>query len=78
MIAGSKEKTRESRPRHLTNLILRQSTGPWIMLSALQTAGATGYYNFLSGVMIVLFVVALVIIFVYEYEVLRRPKNQSS
>jgi len=35
------------------------------------------YYNFIDGLMITLFVVALVIIFVYEYEVLRRPKNQS-
>ena len=34
----------------------------------------TGYYNFLSGLMITLFVVSLIIIFVYEYEVLRRPK----
>ncbi len=33
-----------------------------------------GYYNFLSGLMITLFVVSLVVIFVYEYEVLRRPK----
>lgn len=33
-----------------------------------------GYYNFLSGLMITLFVVSLIIIFVYEYEVLRRPK----
>jgi hypothetical protein len=32
------------------------------------------YFNFLSGAMIVLFVISLVIIFVYEYEVLRRPK----
>jgi hypothetical protein len=38
---------------------------------------STGFYNFISGLMITLFVVALVIIFVYEYEVLRRPKNQS-
>jgi len=37
----------------------------------------TSYYNFLSGTMITLFVVTLVIIFVYEYEVLRRPKNQN-
>ncbi len=35
----------------------------------------TSFYNLISGVMITLFVVALVIIFVYEYEVLRRPKN---
>jgi len=35
---------------------------------------ATSYYNFLSGAMITLFVISLIIIFVYEYEVLRRPK----
>ena len=35
------------------------------------------YYNFISGLMITLFVVALVIIFVYEYEVLRRPKEKT-
>jgi hypothetical protein len=34
----------------------------------------SGYYNFLSGLMITLFVVSLIVIFVYEYEVLRRPK----
>ena len=32
------------------------------------------YYNFLSTTMIVLFVAALVIVFVYEYEALRRSK----
>jgi hypothetical protein len=35
----------------------------------------TSYYNFLSGLMITLFIVSLVVIFVYEYEVLRRPKT---
>ena len=35
----------------------------------------TGYYNFLSELMIMLFIVSLVVIFVYEYEVLRRPKT---
>jgi hypothetical protein len=35
----------------------------------------SGYYNFLSGLMITLFVVSLIVIFVYEYEVLRRPKT---
>jgi hypothetical protein len=35
----------------------------------------TSYYNFLSGLMITLFVMSLIIIFVYEYEVLRRPKT---
>ena len=33
------------------------------------------YYNFLSTTMIVLFVVGLVIVFVYEYEALRRSKS---
>lgn len=32
------------------------------------------YYNFLSTTMIALFVIGLVIIFVYEYEMLRRQK----
>ena len=38
---------------------------------------SASFYNFIDGTMITLFIVALVIIFVYEYEVLRRPKNQS-
>ncbi len=33
------------------------------------------YYNFLSTTMIVLFIVGLVIVFVYEYEALRRSKT---
>jgi hypothetical protein len=33
------------------------------------------YFSFLSGTMITLFVISLIIIFVYEYEVLRRPKS---
>jgi hypothetical protein len=33
------------------------------------------YYAFLSGLMITLFVAALVVVFVYEYEVLRRSKT---
>jgi len=32
------------------------------------------YYSFLSTTMIVLFIVGLVIVFVYEYEALRRSK----
>ena len=36
---------------------------------------ATSYYDFLSGIMITLFAISLVIIFVYEYEVLRRSKS---
>lgn len=34
-----------------------------------------GYYNFLSTAMITLFIVGLVIIFAYEYEMLRRQKT---
>ena len=35
----------------------------------------TSYYNFLSTTMIVLFVIGLVLVFVYEYEALRRSKS---
>ena len=35
------------------------------------------FYNFIDGTMITLFIVAMVIIFVYEYEVLRRPKKET-
>jgi hypothetical protein len=35
----------------------------------------TSYFNFVSGAMITLFVVVLLVIFVYEYEVLRRSKS---
>jgi len=38
--------------------------------------GSTDFYNYLSGGMITLFVITLIIIFVYEYEVLRRPKPE--
>jgi hypothetical protein len=34
----------------------------------------TSFYNFLSTMMIVLFIVGLVVVFVYEYEALRRSK----
>jgi hypothetical protein len=34
-----------------------------------------GYYNFLSTVMISLFIIGLVIVFLYEYEALRRSKT---
>jgi hypothetical protein len=35
----------------------------------------TGYYNFLSTTMITLFIIGLVLVFVYEYEMLRRQKT---
>ncbi len=34
-----------------------------------------GYYNFLSAAMIVLFVIGIIVVFVYEYEALRRSKS---
>ena len=34
-----------------------------------------GYYNFLTTAMIALFIIGLVIVFVYEYEMLRRQKT---
>ncbi len=33
------------------------------------------YYSFLSTTMITLFIIGLVIVFVYEYEALRRSKT---
>jgi uncharacterized membrane protein len=33
------------------------------------------FYGFLSTLMIVLFIVAIIVIFVYEYEALRRSKT---
>ena len=33
------------------------------------------FYNFLGAMMIVLFIVGLVVVFVYEYEALRRSKT---
>ena len=33
------------------------------------------YYNFISTAMIILFIVGLVLVFVYEYEALRRSKT---
>ncbi|HEY4673009.1 MAG TPA: hypothetical protein VIH03_02470 [Nitrososphaerales archaeon] len=35
-----------------------------------------GYYNFLTGLVTVLFVATLVIIFAYEYESLRRASKE--
>jgi ABC-type siderophore export system fused ATPase/permease subunit len=77
-VAGSKcsRGTRESRPRHSENLYQTNlDDGETSMISSLST---TSYYNFLSGTMIALFVVALIIIFVYEYEVLRRSKTTTT
>jgi len=34
----------------------------------------TSYYSFISTAMITLFIVGLVLVFVYEYEALRRSK----
>ena len=35
----------------------------------------TSYYSFLSTMMIVLFIIAIIVIFVYEYDALRRSKT---
>ncbi len=41
----------------------------------LQLLSINSYYNFISTTMIALFVIGLVIVFVYEYEALRRSKT---
>ncbi len=33
-----------------------------------------GYYSFISTAMIALFIIGLIVVFVYEYEALRRSK----
>lgn len=35
----------------------------------------SSFYSFLGAMMIVLFIVGLVVVFVYEYEALRRSKT---
>ena len=50
----------------------------WTALSSrlhLPFFSISDYYNFISTTMIVLFIVGLVIVFVYEYEALRRTKT---
>ena len=42
---------------------------------SLPSLDITGYYNFISTAMITLFIIGLVIVFVYEYEALRRSKT---
>jgi hypothetical protein len=49
----------------------RQGRAPELHLPFLDISG---YYNFISTAMITLFIVGLVIVFVYEYEALRRSK----
>ncbi len=34
----------------------------------------SGYYSFISTAMIALFIIGLIVVFVYEYEALRRSK----
>ena len=43
-----------------------------LFLPALST---TSYYDFLASLMITLFVIAIIVVFVYEYEALRRSKT---
>ena len=54
-----------------TLIIRHQGRGPELHLPLLDI---NGYYNFISTAMIALFIIGLVVIFVYEYEALRRSK----
>lgn len=40
----------------------------------LPVLSVNSYYGFLSTLMIALFIIAIIVIFVYEYEALRRSK----
>jgi hypothetical protein len=72
-IAGSNLRTRVPPPALPATLIMRRvGRRPYLHLPQLDI---NGYYNFISTTMIVLFIIGLVIIFVYEYEALRRSKT---
>lgn len=60
-------------PWHLATLIIR--AGLAVLELHLPFLDINSYYNFISTAMIILFVVGLVIVFVYEYEALRRTKT---
>jgi len=61
-------------PMRLVRLIMSRPRRSRELLN-LPFLSIDSYYNFLSTAMIVLFVAALVVIFVYEYEALRRSKT---
>lgn len=53
------------------NIALRLA-GPTVHMPFLDIGS---YYSFLSTTMIVLFIIGLIVVFVYEYEALRRSKT---
>jgi len=76
-VAGSKEgnsRIPPPAPQKTYTSAVRPRRKNFTVIPLLST---TSFYNFLSGTMIALFVLALAVIFVYEYEVLRRPKTQT-
>ena len=65
-------------------MTFRPISDPAILIISTEFAGldlhipflsVSSYYNFLSTMMIVLFIIGLVVVFVYEYEALRRSKT---
>jgi hypothetical protein len=61
-------------PPALSQPLLSEGSAPAERLQ-LPALDVTGFYSFLSTMMIVLFIVGLVVVFVYEYEALRRSKS---
>ncbi len=59
--------------RFSQDFIIQSENLAKLMLSFL--LDAESYYNFLSSLMITLFVIAIIVVFVYEYEALRRSKT---
>ena len=68
MVAGS-----NPAPGTLGTLIIRSEVESKELFPSFLSS--TSYYDFLSSLMITLFVIAIIVVFVYEYEALRRSKT---
>ena len=60
-------------PGTFGTLIIRSEVEPKELVPSFLSS--TSYYDFLSSLMITLFVIAIIVVFVYEYEALRRSKT---
>ena len=75
MVAGSKRGNPESPASDTQKTYTHRPRPPKPKM--IPSLSADSFFNFIDGTMITLFVVAMIVIFVYEYEVLRRPKKET-